>query len=119
MVEIVSANGRWTARIDPGPAASEWLAQLPLELTLKDFAGTEKIADLPSPLTTEGAPKAITPRAGDVTYYAPWGNLAIFYRDGHHSPGLIALGQIEGAATSFAGREPLRVTIRKIIAPSQ
>jgi hypothetical protein len=31
---------------------------------------------------------------GDITYYAPWGNLAIFYRDFGYSPGLVRLGHI-------------------------
>jgi hypothetical protein len=114
-IEIVSGNRRWTARINPTPAARDFLAQLPLELKLKDFAGTEKIADLPRPLTREGAPEAIAPHAGDVAFYAPWGNLAIFYRDGYHSPGLILLGRIEGEAGTFVGSEPINVLIRQIV----
>lgn len=113
IVEIVSGSRSWTAQIDDGPAAHDFLAQLPLALTLKDYGGNEKIADLPRPLTREGAPDAVTPHAGDVTFYAPWGNLAIFYRDGHHSPGLIRLGRLQGDAAEFAGAEPLSVTIRR------
>lgn len=116
-VEIVSGTHRWTARIDDGPAARDFLAQLPLELTLKDYGGNEKIADLPRPLTREGAPDAITPREGDVAFYAPWGNVAIFYRDGHHSPGLIRLGQLESDPVEFAGPTPLSVSIRRPARP--
>jgi hypothetical protein len=112
-VEIVSGSHRWTARIDDGPAAREFLAQLPLTLSLKDYGGNEKIADLPRPLTREGAPDAVTPRAGDMAFYAPWGNLAIFYRGGHHSPGLIRLGRLQGDPADFAGAEPLPVIIRR------
>lgn len=70
-VEIVSGAGRWIARIDDGPAARDILAQLPLALTLKDYGGNEKIADLPRPVTREGAPEAMTPHAGDIALYAP------------------------------------------------
>ncbi|MCD2323050.1 hypothetical protein LQ953_03360 [Sphingomonas sp. IC-56] len=59
-VQIVSGSRRWIARIDDGPAARDFLAQLPLELTLEDYGGNEKIADLPRPLTRKGAPGAIT-----------------------------------------------------------
>lgn len=113
MVEIVSGTRIWTVRIEDGPASREFLTQLPLKLTLSDFGGNEKIADLPRPLTPDGAPDAITPRAGDVAFYAPWGNLAIFYGDGNHSPGLIRLGRIEGDWTGLAGAAPLTVTMRR------
>lgn len=112
-VEIVSGSHRWTAQIDDGPAARDFLAQLPLTLTVKDYGGNEKIADLPRPLAREGAPDAVTPQAGDLAFYAPWGNLAIFYRDGHHSPGLIRLGRLQGDVADFGGTEPLPVTIRQ------
>ena len=64
---------------------------LPLTLTLKDYAGTEKISDLPRKLSTQGAPSGSDPSVGDITLYAPWGNLAIFYRDFGYASGLIIL----------------------------
>jgi hypothetical protein len=33
--------------------------------------------------------------AGDITYYALWGNLAIFYRDFGYSNGLVILGRMD------------------------
>ena len=51
---------------------------LPLTLAVRDFHHTEKIADLPARLATADAPPGTAARAGDVTYYSPWGNLAIF-----------------------------------------
>lgn len=113
-IEIVADGRRWTARIDATPAARDFLAQLPLELTLKDFGGNEKIADLPRPLSRAGAPDAINPRTGDIAFYAPWGNVAFFYRDGHHSPGLIRLGQLENGARDFAGGGALTVSISRL-----
>jgi len=113
-VEIVSGSRRWTVQINDGPAARDFLARLPLTLSLKDYGGNEKIADLPHPLTREGAPEAVTPQAGGVAFYAPWGNLAIFYRDGHHSPGLIRLGRFQGDVAEFAGAAPLSVTTRAL-----
>lgn len=112
-IEIEADGKRWTARIVDTPAGREFLAQLPLTLTLKDWAGTEKIADLPRPLTRAGAPSAITPVVGDVTFYAPWGNLAIFYKDGRRSPGLIPLGRIDGDVGLLAAYDGVAVTIRR------
>jgi hypothetical protein len=53
---------------------------LPLTLMLTDHASTEKIADLPRKLSTKGAPPGIAASVGDISYYAPWGNLALFHR---------------------------------------
>lgn len=60
------------------PTSRDFLTQLPLTLTLEDYAGTEKISYLPKKLSTENAPSGIHPGIGDFTYYTPWGNLAIF-----------------------------------------
>ncbi len=70
---------------------------LPLTLMLSDFHGTEKIADLPSRLDTSDSPASAAAEAGDIAYYAPWGNLAIFIRDFEPSPGLVILGRMEGS----------------------
>ncbi len=74
--------------------ALDFIAHLPLTLELKDYASTEKIGFLPDKLTTEGAPSGSTPTVGDISYYAPWGNLAIFYQDFAYSPELVKLGKI-------------------------
>jgi hypothetical protein len=76
------------------PAAKDFLALLPLSLKLRDYASTEKVSDLPSRLRTAGSPAGYQPSVGDITYYAPWGNLAIFYRSFDYAEGLIKLGKI-------------------------
>jgi hypothetical protein len=44
---------------------------LPLELGTEDFHQTERIACPPRKPDTSGAPDAVTPKAGDLAYYAP------------------------------------------------
>jgi hypothetical protein len=34
---------------------------------------------------------------GDIAYYAPWGNLAIFYKDFGYSRGLVKLGRLDSS----------------------
>lgn len=102
------------ATLVDGAAAREFLALLPLNLTLIDYGATEKIADLPRKLTTAGAPAGHDPSVGDITYYAPWGNLAIFYKDFGHSAGLIKLGRIEGDIQVLHGRGPLKARIEAV-----
>lgn len=90
-----------------------------LPLTLADFNGTERVADLPRRLTTAEAPVGIAPRTGGITYYGPWGNLALFYRDFPHSDGLIHLGTLDsGAVDLLAGLRPDTPATVELIPPS-
>jgi hypothetical protein len=84
-----------TATLDDAESARQFAARLPLTLTLKDHAATEKVADLPGALSTRGAPPGYKPMAGDLAYYAPWGNLAIFHKDFEYSSGLVRLGRLD------------------------
>src|SRR3954468_23541182 len=94
----ISLNGdglKITATLDDTPASRDFASLLPLSVTLEDYASTEKISDLPKKLSTAGSPAGTTPAAGDVCYYAPWGNLALFHKDFAYSAGLVRLGRIE------------------------
>ncbi|HDS1076168.1 TPA: hypothetical protein QDZ65_003236 [Stenotrophomonas maltophilia] len=85
-----------SATLEDSLPAREFIAQLPLTLQLEDYAATEKIAQLPRSLNVAGEPEGITPVAGDMAFYAPWGNLAIFHRPFGYSKGLVRLGRIQG-----------------------
>ncbi|MFC8666487.1 cyclophilin-like fold protein [Streptomyces sp. NPDC057199] len=102
------------ATLNDSAAARDFAAQLPLTLNLTDFHQNEKIADLPRRLSTSGAPSGVHPRTGDLAYYAPWGNLAIYYRDGSPSTGndLIILGHMpESATETLAENDEVNITI--------
>ena len=103
-----------TATLRDSKTARDFVYQLPLTLTLEDYASTEKISDLPKRLSTEGAPSGSDPSVGDIAFYAPWGNLAIFYRDAEYANGLIILGKIDGDAASFNVPGSLKVTIEAV-----
>ena len=80
-VHLIANGAPVTAVLYDNAAARDLMNLLPLELTLEDYASAEKIAYLPRKLDTAGAPPGFQPSSGDLAYYAPWGNLAIFYRD--------------------------------------
>lgn len=101
------------ASLSDNEAARAFAAQLPLKLTLKDYAATEKIADLPKRLPTDGAPMGYKPSSGGLTYYAPWGNLAIFYKDFEYSRGLVPLGKIELGLELLKQPGPFEATIER------
>lgn len=103
-----------TASLNDTPAARDFLSLLPLTLALEDYASTEKIAYLPRRLSTTGAPHGFTPSAGDITYYAPWGNLAIFHKDFRYSEGLISLGRIDSGGDIFKSSGALKVVIESM-----
>jgi hypothetical protein len=84
------------ASIEDHPSARDFAAMLPLELAARDFAGSEKIADLPRRLSTAHSAARVDPAPGDLYYYSPWGNLAIYYRAATWSEGLVRLGRIDG-----------------------
>ena len=103
-----------TATLIDSATTRDFISLLPLTLTLKDYAGTEKISDLPKRLSTEGAPSGSDPSVGDITYYAPWGNLAIFYRDFGYASGLVILGKIDSGMEAFNVPGSVGVTIELI-----
>ena len=90
-----------TATLDDSPTTRDFISLLPLTLTFEDYAKTEKIAYLPRTLSEEGAPAGMDPSIGDITYYAPWGNLALFYRDFDYAKGLIKLGSLDEDTEAF------------------
>ena len=82
-------------RLVDNVASREFLEMLPLTVTFEDFNSTEKIATLLNELSTEGLPSGYTPEVGDFSYYAPWGNISVFYEDFRYSNSLYKLGTIE------------------------
>ena len=90
------------ATLDDSPAGRAFAALLPLTVSLRDHAGTEKISDLPARLPTKGSPPGTAAQAGDLDYYAPWGNLACFYRPFGYSQGLVTLGRLDSGVDQLA-----------------
>lgn len=103
-IRIKIQNDVITATLADNATSRDFVYLLPMTVTLNDYASTEKITYLPRRLSTDGAPEGSDPAIGDITYYAPWGNLAIFYKDFSYSSGLIKLGKID------SGGEALNVT---------
>ena len=94
-----------TATMEDNAAARDFLSRLPLEVTLNDYNQTTEKIFYPSPaLTTAGTARGCVPIPGDITIYAPCGNVAIFCKNGSRSNDLIKIGHIDGD-----GIEALRV----------
>lgn len=103
-----------TASLDDNATSRDFVSLLPMTIKLDDYASTEKISYLTRKLTTAGAPEGIDPSVGDITYYAPWGNLAIFYKDFGYSKGLVKLGSIDSGAEVLDVPGSLTVTVEPL-----
>lgn len=102
-----------TATLYDNATARDFATLLPLDLTLTDYAAVERVATLPRKLSTQGAPEGMTPVAGDLTHYAPWGNLAIFIQGNAYARGLLPLGKVDEGLPVLARPGPYRVRIER------
>jgi hypothetical protein len=113
-IRLIVEGTSLIATLDDTEAARDFVSLLPLTLPLADYASTEKISDLPRSLSTTSAPAGAAASAGDIAYYAPWGNLALFYRDFGYSSGLVKLGRIDAGAEVLRRPGPLTATIDRV-----
>ena len=101
-------------RLADTPTARDFLAMLPLTLVFEDYHGTEKISDLPARLSAAGSPAGFDPDVGTVAYFAPWGNLAVFYRDFGYSNGLVELGTVVSGLEVLKRNESFTATVERV-----
>ena len=89
--------------------------RLPLTLTIRDFNGVEKIADLPQPLTMEGVPAGDDPDINDIGYYAPSNNLVFYYGEVGYFNGIVRIGEVSGQNIELIERQRdgTRITINR------
>lgn len=107
----ITINGKVArAILYDNETSKDFAALLPMTITLSDYNSTEKIADISKRLSTLGVPSGYNPVAGDLTYYEPWGNIALFYRDFGYSNGLVSLGKITEGLELFQTSGKLKAT---------
>jgi len=106
-----------TATLEDNITSRDFMSLLPLSLKLEDYAATEKIGYLPRKLATDGRSTSAKPTIGDVTYYAPWSNLAIFHKPFQYSNELIKLGRLDSGLDVLARIGLIPVTIARMDRP--
>jgi len=112
-VRITFGDIELTARLHDNATARDLAAQLPLALTFRDHNSVEKAAPLPRELSLDGAPAGHDPVAGDIAYWAPDGDLVLYYDDAAPNfNGIVRIGELEGdLAAAKRLPEGMRVTI--------
>ncbi len=112
-IRLTFADQDFTATLEDNAAARELFAMLPLDLTIDDYSTNEKIAYLPRKLSDDGSARFESEAIGDLCYYAPWGNLAMFHGPYRWSRGLVRLGRLDQGAKPLLvrGEFPLRIEV--------
>lgn len=106
----VNANGDVVVyELNGSRAARDLYAQLPLGIKVEDYGGKEKIFYPPKKLATADTPPARDARAGTLAYYAPWGDVVMFYDRFGSAAGLYELGR---AVSGHEHIEHLTGTVR-------
>jgi len=99
----VKANGKTTVfELNNSPAARDLYAQLPLSITVENYSNNEKIFYPPEKLNTTDTPQADA-QAGTLAYYAPWGDVVMFYGSFGSAPGLYELGHAVSGSEYIQG----------------
>lgn len=78
--------------LNDSPAAQGLLSQLPLTVVVEDFSTNEKVFYPPQELDTSDTPLA-EGGAGTLAYYAPWGDVVLFYDSFSANGSLYELGE--------------------------
>ena len=101
-MRITAGETVLTATMDDNATSRDFMSLLPITLKMTNYASTEKVSDLPKKLSTQGAPPGCKAATSDITLYAPWGNLAIFYKDFGYAGGLVCMGKVDGSGADIS-----------------
>jgi hypothetical protein len=105
-IQITVSDQSFTAQLADNPTARDLVDQLPLTLRFRDFNRVEKIAKLPRPLTMEGVPAGDDAEINDLGYYAPSGDLVLYYGDVGYWNGIVRIGRLHAEDMSLIERQP-------------
>ena len=86
--------------LNDSPAAQGLLSQLPLTVEVEDFSTNEKVFYPPQELDTSDTPLA-EGGAGTLAYYAPWGDVVLFYDSFSANGSLFELGEAVSGAENI------------------
>ena len=91
----------YVVTVDENTAAGKlFLEMFPLSLNFENFGSNERIAYLPHKLDMNSYEEPISVKRGGMTYYVPWGNLAVFRKSFSCSSDLAPLGAMSEEAIS-------------------
>ena len=101
------------AKVIESPCARDFISLLPLTLKINDLFKREKFGQLPRAISKEGK-HTHTYALGDIAYWSPGPDVAIFYRfDGERipDPGVIVIGKIRAGVEALNVPGAVEVTL--------
>jgi hypothetical protein len=101
------------ATVADNATARDFVSVLPLSASMKDLFGREKYGDLPRALSENG-PRKNTFEVGDIAYWSPDHQFAVYYHQDGESiplPGVIPIAKIDAGAEAFNVPGSVKVTI--------
>jgi hypothetical protein len=102
-----------SASLANNATAQDFVSVLPLNVSMSDLIGREKYGDLPKALSEHG-PRKTRYEVGDIAYWSPDHQFAVYYRqDGESipSPGIIPIAKIDAGADVFNVPGSVKVAI--------
>jgi hypothetical protein len=98
-------DGVATATLDDTAPARDFAAMLPVTISMHDLFGREKPGRLPRQLDIDPATREYRYEVGEIAYWSPGNDIAIFYADDGQAipqPGLVRLGTIDAGLDVIA-----------------
>lgn len=92
-ISVTSKGNTTVFELNNSDASKELYEQLPLEIAVENFGNNEKIFYPPEKLSTNKTPMA-NAKNGTLAYYAPWGDVVMFYKDFGSTNDLYELGKV-------------------------
>ena len=108
-----------TATLVDSKTTRDFVSLLPLTLTMNDLFRREKFALLPRAISEEGK-RTHTYEVGQVVYWSPGPDVAIFYRnDGEKipNPGIIVIGKVDSGVEVLDVVGSVKVAVELVVEP--
>lgn len=102
-IRLTTKDRVLTATLTDNETTRDFVSLLPLTLTMNDLFGREKFAHLPRAIS-EGGKRTHTYESGQVIYWSPGPDVAIYYKqDGAAipNPGIIVIGKIDSGVETL------------------
>jgi hypothetical protein len=117
-IRFTVGDAEATATLRDNETARDFASLLPLTVDMRDLFGREKPGPLPRDLA-EGGEHQFTYEVGDVAYWPPAHDIALFYADDGQrtipSPGIVVVGTIDSGLNEIAtAGDDFQVTIEPL-----
>jgi hypothetical protein len=117
-IRLIIGDDVATATLEDTAAARDFAAMLPTTIDLHDLLGREKAGRLPRQLDIDRARREFDYQVGELAYWPPSNEIAIFYADDGQAipqPGLVRLGTIDtGLEVMAAAGNDFEMTIEPL-----